>query len=59
MSNFDFFKNADSIIATDARGFIFGSGIALQLNKPLVLARKPGKLPEPLFLHLTSLSMQK
>ena len=45
MSNFDCFTNADSIIAIDARGFIFGSGIALQLNKPLVLARKPGKLP--------------
>ena len=45
MSNFDCFTNADSIIAIDARGFIFGSGIALELNKPLVLARKPGKLP--------------
>ncbi|MBO6974278.1 MAG: adenine phosphoribosyltransferase [Prochlorococcus marinus CUG1435] len=45
MSDFDFFKKSDAIIAIDARGFIFGSGIALKLQKPLVLARKPGKLP--------------
>ena len=45
MSNFDFFKNADSILAIDARGFIFGSAIALQASKPMIVARKPGKLP--------------
>ena len=45
LSDFDFFKKSDAIIAIDARGFIFGSGIALKLKKPLVLARKPGKLP--------------
>ena len=39
------FSNADAIIAIDARGFIFGSCIAFKLSKPLVLVRKPGKLP--------------
>lgn len=31
--------------ALDARGFLIGSIIAYELNKPLVLFRKPGKLP--------------
>lgn len=31
--------------ALDARGFLFGSIIAYELNKPLILFRKPGKLP--------------
>ncbi|MFH7479391.1 adenine phosphoribosyltransferase, partial [Pseudomonas syringae pv. tagetis] len=29
----------------DARGFLIGSVVAYQLNKPLVLVRKQGKLP--------------
>ena len=35
----------DALVAIDARGFIFGSAISLELKKPLILARKPGKLP--------------
>lgn len=31
--------------AIDARGFLLGSVLAYELNKPLVLFRKPGKLP--------------
>ena len=31
--------------AMDARGFLIGSIIAYQLNKPLILFRKQGKLP--------------
>ncbi len=45
MSTKSFFKDCDCIIAIDARGFIFGTAIALSLQKPLLLARKPGKLP--------------
>ena len=45
MSKQTAFKEADAILAIDARGFIFGTAIATKLSKPLVLARKPGKLP--------------
>ena len=45
MSSSQFFKNADAIIAIEARGFIFGSALALQSSKPMIVARKPGKLP--------------
>ncbi len=45
MSSSEVLNNSDAIIAIDARGFIFGSAIAFQLSKPLILARKPGKLP--------------
>ena len=38
-------KNADAIISIDARGFIFGSAVALESSKPMLGARKPGKLP--------------
>jgi adenine phosphoribosyltransferase len=33
------------IACIDARGFLFGAIIAHQLNKPLILVRKKGKLP--------------
>ena len=45
MSSSKIIKNAEAIIAIDARGFIFGSAIALQSAKPMIVARKPGKLP--------------
>ena len=45
MSSYSFYKKADALIAIDARGFLFGSAIGLKLSKPIVLARKPGKLP--------------
>ena len=45
MSESPIFKNAEAIISIDARGFIFGTAISLYLSKPMVVARKPGKLP--------------
>ena len=45
MSSSEIIKNSEAIISIDARGFIFGSAIALQASKPMIVARKPGKLP--------------
>ena len=45
MSSSDILKKSEAIISIDARGFIFGSAIALQSSKPMIVARKPGKLP--------------
>ena len=45
MSSSKIIQDADTIISIDARGFIFGSAIALQASKPMIVARKPGKLP--------------
>ena len=45
MSGSKVIKNCDAIISIDARGFIFGSAISFQASKPMVVARKPGKLP--------------
>ena len=45
MSSSRIIKNAEAIISIDARGFIFGSAISLQASKPMIVARKPGKLP--------------
>ncbi|WP_033161351.1 adenine phosphoribosyltransferase [[Mycoplasma] collis] len=38
-------KEADIIIAPDARGFLFGTPVAAKLSKPLIMVRKKGKLP--------------
>ena len=45
IKSYNFFKDADALIAIDARGFIFGSAIAKSIKKPLVMARKKNKLP--------------
>jgi adenine phosphoribosyltransferase len=40
------FHNAvDGIVAVESRGFILGAAMARHLGVPLILARKPGKLP--------------
>ena len=66
MSNVDFLLNSEAIISIDARGFIFGSAISLYTSKPLIFARKPGKLPGELVSNSydleygkNSLSIQK
>lgn len=38
-------EHAEAIVSIDARGFIFGSAISLKAEKPMIVARKPGKLP--------------
>ena len=44
MSFSQIIKNAEAIISIDPRGFIFGSAIFLQASKPMIVARKTGKL---------------
>ena len=41
---------SDAILAIEARGFIFGSAIAFHSGKPMIVARKPNKLPGKLFM---------
>ncbi len=36
---------AEAIISIDARGFIFGTALSFFTSKPMIVARKPGKLP--------------
>lgn len=38
----------EAVACIDSRGFIFGSALAYELKLPLVLIRKPGKLPNDL-----------
>ena len=45
MSSSHILQRSEAIISIDARGFIFGSAIALKSSKPMIVARKPGKLP--------------
>tara|TARA_B100000161_G_C33329909_1_gene315316 strand:+ start:54 stop:566 length:513 start_codon:yes stop_codon:yes gene_type:complete len=45
MSSSQILKKSEAIISIDARGFVFGSAIALKSYKPMIVARKPGKLP--------------
>ena len=45
MSSSQYLKSAEAIISIDARGFIFGAAVALESSKPMIVARKPGKLP--------------
>ena len=59
MSSSQIVKNAEAIISIDARGFIFGSAISLQASKPMIVARKPGKLPGELVEKKYSLEYGK
>lgn len=40
-------ESVHKIVCADARGFIFGAGLSVITGIPLVLVRKPGKLPRP------------
>ena len=48
-------EEAEAIISIDSRGFIFGSAISMQAEKPMIVARKPGKLPGELITKKYSL----
>ncbi len=37
----------DKIVAPESRGFLFGVPLSFKSVRPLVIARKPGKLPRP------------
>lgn len=39
----------DAVVALESRGFIFGSALAYELEVPLVLIRKKGKLPREVY----------
>ena len=45
MSSNQVIRNSEAIISIEARGFIFGTAISLHASKPMIVARKPGKLP--------------
>ena len=66
MSESQIIKNCEAIISIEARGFIFGAAISLQSSKPMLVARKPGKLPGEIISQkysleygVDSLSIQK
>ena len=66
MSEDEVIKKCEALACIDARGFIFGSPIALRSLKPMVVLRKPGKLPGELITSnyeleygKNSLSVQK
>ena len=66
MSSSQIINNSEAIISIDARGFIFGSAVSLKSSKPMIVARKPGKLPGELVKKqynleygVNSLSIQK
>ena len=43
-------KDSDALISIESRGFLFGSAIAYKSGKPMIVARKPNKLPGELFM---------
>ena len=66
MSSNQIIRNSQAIISIEARGFIFGSAISFHASKPMIVARKPGKLPGKLIRQdydleygKNSLSIQK
>ena len=42
-------KNVDKIVAIEAKGFTIGSILAFELDKPLVLIRKPHLIPDEFY----------
>ena len=59
MSSSEVIRSSEAIISVESRGFIFGSAISLQASKPMIVARKPGKLPGKLIQGEYSLEYGK
>ena len=59
MSSHQVVRNSEAIIAIEARGFIFGSAISFHSSKPMIVARKPGKLPGELIQESYNLEYGK
>ena len=38
-------RSADYVVSAEARGFVLGAAVAVELGGGFILARKPGKLP--------------
>jgi adenine phosphoribosyltransferase len=38
-------EKVEGVLAIESRGFVFGAPLALHLSVPLLIVRKPGKLP--------------
>jgi adenine phosphoribosyltransferase len=38
-------RSADYVVSAEARGFVLGAALAVELGAGFILARKPGKLP--------------
>ena len=44
-------RKAEVVLAAESRGYIFGAAVAYKLGLPLVIVRKPGKLPAATIRH--------
>lgn len=40
-------KGVTHVAAVESRGFLFGAPLAVEMQVPLIVIRKPGKLPRP------------
>jgi adenine phosphoribosyltransferase len=38
-------RGAEALVAIESRGFLFGAAVAARFDMPLLVVRKPGKLP--------------
>ena len=52
-------RKAEVILAAESRGYIFGAAVAYKLGLPLVIVRKPGKLPYKTIRHTYELEYGK
>jgi adenine phosphoribosyltransferase len=55
LADFVMRHETDVVLAAEARGFIFGAAVAYKMGLPLVIVRKPGKLPYETVSHTSNL----